>query len=115
MATKTKLGPGDVIPTPVSRQAIDRSVPCQKDQCMVYEAFMDLVKEHELPVRRVKVTNHGLIFDIYGRRILVVFDTKTCDRIYNYDELYTKTRSMEKARASVKPFVTRLMVESNTA
>src|SRR5262249_41147560 len=105
MAKRMRVNVGDVIPTPVSREAIDRSTPCQKDECMVFEGFDDLAKTHQLPVRKVKVTNHGLVFDLGGRRILTVFDTKTADRIYNYDALFRKTRSKEKARASVKPFV----------
>jgi len=80
---------------------------------MLHESFEEGARPEG--ATNIKATNHGLIFDIKGRRILTVFDTKTCEKIYNYDEIFTKTRSKEKARAAVKPFTARLMVESNTA
>ena len=60
----------------------------------------------------VKSTNHGMTFDIGGNRVLCVFDHHTGHRIYKYDEVYKRTKSVEKARASVKPFPAKLMVES---
>lgn len=112
---RLKVRVGDVIPVDVTREIIDGSTPCNKDECMLHNGFMELCKTHELPVQRCKATNHGLQFDVYGRRILTVFDTKTSERIYGYDETFTRTRSKEKARASVRPFKARLMVESSTA
>ena len=64
---------------------------------------------------KVKSTNHGTTFELNGRKYLAVFDSKTATKIYKYDQTFRETNSKEKARSGVKPFSTRLMIESSTA
>src|SRR5271156_2270595 len=100
---KSLLKVGTVIPVQVSRSHIDNSIPCDKDHCMLALAKLDylMVKYGTERSFRLKCTNHGLQFDINGRRITVVFDTKTGNTIYEYDSIYTHTHSKKKARESV--------------
>lgn len=104
---------GTVMTVNVSKDNIQRSVPCDKGNCMLTLAGIEaLENKFGKNNYRVRSTNHGMTFDINGYRILTVFDHKTGHRIYQYDEIYRKTRNQGKAKASVKPFTARLMVES---
>lgn len=104
---------GNVLTMPVEDPHIQGSDPCNKDNCMASRAGPDmLTKNYGERDYKVKSTNHGMTFEINGRKYVTVFDTKTAETIYKYDEVYTRTRSKEKARASVKPFKCRLMVEA---
>jgi hypothetical protein len=111
MARLVKVG--SVFKVPVKKEHIDKSVPCDKGHCMLTIAAIAFFVAHFGDRDfRVRSTNHGLQFDLNGYRILCVFDHQTGHRIYKYDEVYKRTRSMERARASVKPFTAKLMIES---
>jgi hypothetical protein len=111
---KAKLKVGTVIPVAVTREKIDRSLPCDKGKCMLTLSGISVLESEYGPGNyNVKSTNHGMTFDINGHRLLTVFDHLTAHRIFQYDEIYKKTRSIAKARAWVKPFKAKLMVESN--
>jgi hypothetical protein len=113
MARVKTIKVGTAFAVYVSQEVIDESIPCDKGNCMLTMASTAMLSECFGPgVRNVKSTNHGLTFDFNGYRILCVFDHQTGHRIYKYDEIYKKTRNMSKARASVKPFRAKLMVES---
>jgi hypothetical protein len=114
VAPRTKtIKVGTVIPVQVTREDIDASYPCDKDSCMLTRAGIRTLKERFGDDNyRVKSTNHGMTFDIGGHRVLCVFDHQTGHRIYQYDEVYKKTRSVAKARAAAKPSKAKLMVES---
>ena len=104
---------GMVFPLYVKQKNIDDSVPCDKPHCMLSLSGRDLLISRFGPGDyNVRSTNHGMTFDIGGNRVLCVFDHLTGHRIYKYDEIYKRTKSMERARASVKPFNAKLMVES---
>jgi hypothetical protein len=104
---------GTVFRVSVSQKHIDESVPCDKPHCMLSLAGHSLLVSQFGPRNyNVRSTNHGMTFDIGGNRVLSVFDHASSHRIYKYDEVYKRTKSMEKARASVKPFNAKLMVES---
>jgi hypothetical protein len=111
MSRKIKVG--TVFRVSVSQKHIDESIPCDKPHCMLSLAGNSLLISQLGPRNyNVRSTNHGMTFDVAGERILGVFDHQTGHRIYKYDEVFKKTKSMDKARSSVKPFVARLMVES---
>jgi hypothetical protein len=113
MARTKTLKVGSVLPIDVTKEWIEESVPCDKGLCMLTLATISTLDERfGAQNYNVKSTNHGLTFDINGYRILCVFDHNTSDRIYKYDEIFMKTGSMEKARASIRPFRSKLMVES---
>jgi hypothetical protein len=104
---------GTVFPISVQQNHIDASIPCDKGHCMLSVAGRSLLITKFGPRDyNVKSTNHGMTFDIGGHRILCVFNHQAGHFIYKYDEVFKKTKSMEKARASVKPFKAKLMVES---
>jgi hypothetical protein len=104
---------GTVIPVDVTQEWIDESIPCDKGSCMLtLAAIATLDEKLGKAVSNVKSTNHGITFDLNGYRILCVFDHSTGHRIYKYDEVFKKTNSAVKARASVRPFRAKLMVES---
>lgn len=109
---------GEVITLPVGNEHIRESDPCNKDNCMLTRAFIAyLVATYGGNARdfKVKSTNHGTTFELHGRKYLAVFDSKTAATIYKYDQTFRETRSKEKARSGVRPFKTRLMIESTTA
>jgi hypothetical protein len=113
MARTKKLNVGAVIPVQVTREAIEKSTPCDKGNCMLTLAgIATLESRFGKQKYNVKSTNHGMTFDVNGYRILTVFNHGTGHKIYQYDEIYKRTRNAEKARASVKPFMAKLMVES---
>jgi hypothetical protein len=113
MARTKTIKVGTVIPVGVDQGNIDDSVPCNKGKCMLtLGGIATLTSRFGKQNYNVKSTNHGMTFDINGYRILTVFDHRTGHRIYQYDEIYKRTRNMAKARASVKPFQAKLMVES---
>src|SRR5215468_3330126 len=113
---RTKFRPGDAIYLRVEREHIDDSDPCNKDECMVNRAFYSWYgNTYGHSNCKAKSTNHGLTFELNEREYGVVFDTKTATKIYNYDSLYRRTHSKQQARASVKPFTVRLMVERSVA
>jgi hypothetical protein len=106
---------GTKIPVQVTQEAINHSIPCQKGKCMLTLAAMVMLEAlFGDKVSKVKSTNHGITFDVGGYRFLCVFDHRTSDLIFHYDKTYRATRSMAKARASVKPFTAKLMVESRS-
>src|SRR5262245_16464895 len=111
MAKTIKVG--TVLPVKVSQGNIDKSMPCDKGSCMLTLAGIEMLQERLGPGNyNVRSTNHGMTFDYNGYRILSVFDHQTGHRIYKYDETYKRTRSVAKAKASVKPFGAKLMIES---
>lgn len=115
---KRLLKPGDALYVPVGSAHICDSDPCNKDNCMLTRALIaHLVATYggKSGDFKVKSTNHGTLFELGGRRYMAVFDTKTAARIYKYDQTYRSTRSKEKARAVVRPFTTRMMIESSSA
>jgi hypothetical protein len=114
MAARAKtIKVGTVIPLSVTQRNIDESIPCDKGKCMLTLSGIETLEARFGKQRyNVKSTNHGMTFDINGYRILCVFDHNSGHRIYTYDEIFRKTRNMAKARASVKPFKAKLMVES---
>lgn len=114
---KRTFKPGDSLYVNVGPEHIKDSDPCNKDNCMLTRALMQhLVKTYggKPSDYKVKSTNHGTTFELGGRKYVAVFDTKTARRIYTYDQTYRDTRSKEKARAGVRPFTTRMMVEATT-
>jgi hypothetical protein len=112
----SRLRVGMVIPVSVAQDHIDDSDPCDKDNCMLSRAFIDLLSQSGLSGPfRVKSTNHGVMWDLGTRRLVGVFDSKTARRIFTYDRVFKKTRSKIKAAATVKPFLARIMIESNQA
>lgn len=116
--SKRVFRPGDPLYIPVDNQHICDSDPCNKDNCMLTRALIAfLVSTYggKASDYKVKSTNHGTIFELNGRKYFAVFDTKTASRIYKYDQTFRSTRSKEKARAGVRPFTTRMMIESSTA
>jgi hypothetical protein len=113
MTRAKTLKVGTVIPIDVTQEWIDESVPCDKGLCMLtLSTISTLDTRFGAQNYNVKSTNHGLTFDFNGYRILCVFDHQTGDRIYKYDEAFKKTKNMARARAMVKPFRAKLMVES---
>lgn len=116
--SKPKAGfkPGDAFFVMVGKEHINDSDPCNKDKCMVNRAFIAWAEEN-YPGQNLKPksTNHGIVFELGGRKYIAVFDTRTAFRIYNYDQIFRKTHSKEKARQAVRPFKVRMMVESSTA
>jgi len=113
-ATNT-LKVGTAFFSPVNPEHIQGSDPCNKDNCMLSRSLPDyLVAKFggKASDYKIKSTNHGTTFVLKGRRYVCVFDTKTAATIYRYDEIFRRTRSKEKARASVKPFKARVMVEA---
>jgi hypothetical protein len=113
MARTKTIKVGTVIPVDVTRERIDQSIPCDKGNCMLTLAGIETLESRfGKQDYNVKSTNHGMTFDINGYRILTVFNHDTGHRIYQYDETFKRTRNMAKARASVKPFRAKLMVES---
>jgi hypothetical protein len=116
---KTALKPGDAFYIPVDEALhVRESDPCNKDNCMLSRGFIDyLVKTYggKPSDFKVKSTNHGVTFVLKDRRYVAVFDTKTASRIYKYDQTFRSTRSKEKARAGVRSFVARVMVEASSA
>ena len=116
MSRKSTLKVGTVITVPVEQEHIEDSDPCNKDNCMLSRAFFaHLVALFGDRNYKVKSTNHGVIFDLCGRRFTCVFNTKTANIIYTYDKLYTSSHSKTKARAAIKPFTARLIVEASVA
>lgn len=104
---------GDRMSLQVQQEQIDQSIPCHKGKCMLTLAFLAVIERWFGPGNyNVRSTNHGLTFDLDGQRYVCVFNHKTGDYIYRYDETYRKTRSAVRARATVKPFTAKLMVES---
>ncbi len=113
---KSSFKPGDAFYVPVKKDSIDNSDPCNKDHCMVTRGFVKWGEEQYPGVNlKPKSTNHGIIFQLNGRKYVAVFDNRTAFRIYNYDQTYRKTHSKEKARATVRPFAVRIMIESSEA
>lgn len=115
---KIRMKVGEVITIPVGSEHIRESDPCNKDNCMLSRALIAyLVATYGGSARdfKVKSTNHGTTFELAGRKYLVVFDNRTATTIYKYDQTFKETRNKEKARSGVRPFKTRLMVESTTA
>lgn len=113
---KPSYKPGDAIYVPVEREHINDSDPCNKENCMLTRGVVAwLMANYGEGNYKVKSTNHGVIFEIKGRRYVAVFDTKTAFRIYNYDQTFRKTHSKEKARTGVRPFKARIMIESSVA
>lgn len=115
---KTKMSVGDVITIPVGTEHIRESDPCNKDNCMLSRAldsYLVATYGGKASDFKVKSTNHGTTFELSGRKYLVVFDHRTATTIYKYDQTFRDTRNKEKARSGVRPFKTRLMVESSTA
>jgi hypothetical protein len=115
MAPRAKtIKVGTVIPINVTQEWIDESIPCDKGLCMLTLAAIAIldVALGAGTVSNVRSTNHGITFDYSGYRILCVFDHQTGNRIFKYDEIFKKTGSMAKARAAIKPFKAKLMVES---
>jgi hypothetical protein len=113
--TKAMLKTGIAFYIPVNPEHINGSDPCNKDNCSLSRGGVSwLVSTFggKASDYKVKSTNHGMTFVMSGRRYIAVFDTKTAMRIYNYDETYRRTRSKEKARATMKPFKARLMIEA---
>lgn len=116
MTSKHKFKPGDAIYIPVDKNAISDSDPCNKENCMVNRGFKAWAeKTYPGENLKPKSTNHGIVFQLSGRRYVAVFDTKTAFRIYNYDQTFRQTHSKEKARAAIRPFKVRMMIESSTA
>jgi hypothetical protein len=114
MAPRAKtIKVGTVIPLKITRENIDESTPCDKGTCMATLSGIETLETRFGKQNyRVKSTNHGMTFRINGYDILTVFDHQTSHNIYQYDEIYRRTKSIAKARASVKPFRAKLMVES---
>ncbi len=111
--SRKRIKVGTAFTIPVGREHIDASDPCDKTRCMFTQAFLAyLIALYGDRNYRMKSTNHGVIFELSGHVLTCVFDTKTAETIYRYDAIFTKTKSAEKARASVKPFKAKLMVES---
>lgn len=113
---KSRFAVGNVLNIDIRPEHISDSDPCNKDNCMLSRALPDyLVATYGGSARdyKVKSTNHGTTFELNGRKYLAVFDSKTANRIYKYDQIYRETRSKEKARSGVRPFTTRLMIESS--
>lgn len=112
---KKVFKPGDAFYVPVGPEHIFDSDPCNKDNCMVNRAFLSwFAQTYGHANCKAKSTNHGIIFEHEGRKYAAVFDTKTAGRIYKYDQTFRNTRSKAKARAAVRPFTVRMMVESST-
>jgi hypothetical protein len=114
MAPRVKtIKVGTVIPLKITRENIDESTPCDKGTCMAtLSGIQTLESRFGKQNYRVRSTNHGMTFRINGYDVLTVFDHQTSHNIYQYDEIYRRTKSIAKARASVKPFKAKLMVES---
>ena len=115
---KKAFKPGDALYVNVGPEHIGDSDPCNKDNCMLSRSIIDfLVSTYggKASDFKVKSTNHGVTFDLNGRKYVVVFDTNTARRIYKYDQTFKETRSKEKARATVRPFKTRMMIEASSA
>lgn len=115
---KSKYKPGDCIYVGVWPEHIHNSDPCNKDNCMLSRAFIAwLVATYGGSANsfKVKSTNHGLTFELNGRKYIAVFDTKTGNKIYKYDQTFKQTRSKEKARSVVRRFVARVMIEASSA
>lgn len=114
---KAILKAGDVIYVQVENGHVQESDPCNKSNCMLTRAFSDhLVKTYggKHSDYKVRSTNHGTIFELNSRKCVAVFDTKTARRIYTYDQTFRDTRSATKARDGVRPFKTRIVIESSS-
>lgn len=113
---KLRFKVGDVLTIPVEQDHINDSDPCNKDNCMVNRAFLAWYSQtYGHANSRAKATNHGLTFQLEGRRYTVVFDHRTGNRIFGYDQCYINTRSKDQARKSVRPFKVRLVFEASVA
>lgn len=116
---KTTFRPGDALPVYVDETLhVRESDPCNKDNCMLSRAFIDhLVKTYggKSSEYKVKSTNHGVTFVMKGRKYVAVFDTKTATKIYKYDRTFQTTKSKDKARAQVRSFTARVMIEASNA
>lgn len=100
----------------VEQRHITDSDPCNKINCMVTRAISEyLVKTYggKLEDYKIKSTNHGTTFVLNGYKYNAVFDNKTAAHIFEYDRTYRKTGSKERARAAVRPFTARVMIESS--
>lgn len=115
-APKTSFKTADVMFVKVEDEHVQESDPCNKSNCMLTRALSDhLVKTYggKHSQYKVKSTNHGATFELNGRRYTSVFDSKTARRIYTYDQTFRDTKSAAKARAGVRPFKTRIIIESS--
>lgn len=115
VASWTKFSVGSSHIAHVKREHINNSEPCNKDNCMLSRAVVDLLVTLYGKKFKVKSTNHGVVLSFEGRRIVFVFDTNTAQKIWVYDNAFKKMHSVDKAWASVRPFRAKLMVESNKA
>ena len=97
----------------VKSEHIQNSEPCNKNNCMFTRAANETFARSIGGSFKIKSTNHGFVLEIGGRRIVCVFDTNTARKIFNYDRVFRKTGSHERAWATTKPYWGKVMVESN--
>lgn len=109
--------------TPVEQCHIDKTKPCRMDDCTLYHALVD-----DLPtkfrqienVRKVRSTDHGFtfIFDHVGMgkayKAHAIYGTATGKKIHRLDETYIRTRSLQKALATMRPFTADWFIEKLT-
>lgn len=107
--------------TPVTDSHIEKTKPCRMDDCTLFHALVD-----DLPgkfwaiegVRKIRSTDHGFTF-IFDHpqsgktyKATAVYGTNTGKRIHKLDETYIRTRSVERALATMKPFTAEWWVEN---
>ncbi len=104
--------------SPVSQEDIDGSKSCNMNDCMAYHSVTKRLAEQfpaDANPRGVSATPTGFNFKFDGDgkvwKAICLFGTRTARRIFRRDEIYLRTRSETKAKASVKPFVAEWWVE----
>lgn len=105
--------------TPVEQPHIDKTTPCRMDDCTLFHALEDDLPgkfTNVLNVNHIRSTDHGFTFrfdkDGKSYKATAIYGTQTGKRIHRLDETYLKTRSISRARATMRPFTAEWWIES---
>lgn len=114
--------------TPVTREHIDKSCPCDMSDCMQYHALYDDLPTKFAQVERIRhiratpfgfdfVFDHKITGDAYTAEC--VFGRKTARKVFSFDEVFLKTKkalgktaAVEKARKAINAFVGEWWIEN---
>ncbi len=104
--------------TPVSDADIENSASCNMNDCMAYHGIAKQLAEQfpaDANARSISATPQGFSFkyDQGGKvwKATCIFGTRTAKRIFRRDEVFIRTHSETKARASVAPFTAEWWIE----
>jgi hypothetical protein len=114
---RKKLARGTVFKVPVTRERIDESVPCDKNNCMLAVAFKDFLdEEFGRGNYYISAVTNGVKFTKDGRRYDAYFNRATTRQIFNYDRTFRANEdegyrsACSIARSSIRPFTATLIV-----